>query len=231
MHSYRYIKNQIEKTGYKLLSKKYIGALKKLKVKCPQNHQYKVNYNKFQQGKRCPICYIENCNDNKRLVYDYVKFEVEKVGYKLLSDEYINAHSKLKIECSKGHKYDVTYANFYQGKRCPVCWKSGQSRSEKDCFSVIRQMTNNNVIENDRTQIINPMTGYNLELDIWIPSLNKAIEFNGKYWHDNTYSKYKDNQKVIQCREKGIDLLTIWYQNWIDNREGQINNLEGFIRK
>jgi len=26
---------------------------------------------------------------------------------------------------------------------------------------------------------MNPKTGWNLELDLWMPSLNKAIEYNG----------------------------------------------------
>lgn len=230
--SYEYVKNKIETTGYKLLSGNYKNTLSKLKVECTNGHKYKVIYGSFQQGHRCPICWSENGNHGKtKLTYDYVKKQIEKEGYKLLSQKYKNINTKLKIECIAGHQYEVVYNSFQQGCRCPVCWElETYSRSEKDCFNVIKQITDNNVIENDRTQIINPMTGYNLELDIYIPSLNKAIEFNGKYWHDNSYSKYKDNQKEIQCREKNIDLLTIWYQDWIDNREEQINNLEGFIK-
>ena len=41
---------------------------------------------------------------------------------------------------------------------------------------------------------MNPNTDKHLELDIWIPTLNKAIEFNGEYWHNNNYSKYKDKK-------------------------------------
>ena len=65
---------------------------------------------------------------------------------------------------------------------------------------------------------------------MWIPLLNKAIEFNGERWHSKENVKYKDNQKQIQCKEKNIDLLTIWYQNWIDNREEQINSLKNFLK-
>ena len=227
-----YVKNHIEKIGYKLLSKTYIGALSKLEIECDYGHQYKSTYANFQQGHKCPLCADKKRTDIKRHSYYYIKNQIENEGYKLLSNKYKNAFTELKIQCPEGHQYKVIYNCFQRGVRCPVCCDlKKHSLSEKDCLDVVKQLTNENIIENDRTQIVSPKTGYNLELDIWIPSLNKAIEFNGKYWHDNTYSKYKDNQKVIQCREKGIDLLTIWYQNWIDNREGQINNLEGFIRK
>lgn len=228
--TYQFVKNQIEKEEYKLLSKKYNNVDTKLKVKCSKGHVYEVRYYHFQYGNRCPICSRKISDKKRALTYEYVKNQFVKEGYKLLSDEYKNNCTKLKIECSKGHQYEVNYNNFESGCRCPVCYDiESHSRSEKDCLDVVKQLTNKNIIENDRSQIINPKTGYNLELDIYIPSLNKAIEFNGECWHDNDYSKYKDNQKQIQCKEKNIDLITIKYQDWIDNREEQINNLKKFI--
>ena len=38
----------------------------------------------------------------------------------------------------------------------------------------------------------NPLTGYNLELDIYYPNLKLAIEINGLH-HKLDYQKYKDN--------------------------------------
>lgn len=49
------------------------------------------------------------------------------------------------------------------------------------------------------------------ELDIYVPSHKLAIECNGIYWHsaNRKDSKYHFN-KYVQCREAGIQLLTIW---------------------
>lgn len=67
---------------------------------------------------------------------------------------------------------------------------------------------------NDRT-IIPPQ-----ELDVYIPEKKIAIEFNGLYWHSE---KYKDKNyhynKWKSCKEKGIQLLQIWEDDWIDRRE------------
>lgn len=57
----------------------------------------------------------------KKLTYEYVKEQIEKKGYKLLSKEYKNAHTKLKIQCSKKHIYKVMWCNFKRGDRCPIC--------------------------------------------------------------------------------------------------------------
>lgn len=220
-----YVKSKFAKEDYKLLSKEYNNNRTKLVVECPEGHQYEVRYHNFQQNVRCPFC-----SGKQKHSYDFIKEQFKKEGYKLLSKEYKNAHKKLKVECPKGHRYEVSYSNFKQGRRCPICcYRELYSYPEKTCVNVVRQLTNENVIENDRTQIMNPKTNQSLELDIYIPSLNKAIEFNGEYWHDSDYSRYKDNQKKIQCKEKNIDLLTIWYQNWIDDRKKQINNLKEFI--
>ena len=60
---------------------------------------------------------------------------------------------------------------------------------------------------NDRT-ILN-----NKELDIYIPDKKLAIECNGIFWHSSNFRKdnsHKHADKYKLCEEKGIQLLTIW---------------------
>ena len=223
--TYNLVKTQIEETGYKLISEAYKNVISKLKVECSEGHQYEVRYDSFKENHRCPVCH-----GNQKHSYEYIKKQIEKEQHKLLSTEYKNAHKKLNIMCLEKHKYEVTWSSFQQGSRCPICYDIAKhSRTEKDCLDITKQLTNETIIENDRTQVINPKNNKYLELDIWIPSLNKAIEFNGEYWHGSNYSKYKDNQKIKQCKEKGIDLMVINYKDWIDNKEEEIEKLIKFI--
>lgn len=54
------------------------------------------------------------------------------------------------------------------------------------------------------------------ELDIYIPSKQIAIECNGIYWHSKNNSSFHQN-KYKECRQKGIQLLTLW-EDWIRNK-------------
>ena len=114
-----YIKNIMKQDGYVLLSEEYKNNKTKLKIKCPKGHEYECSWAHYNQGTRCPICNIEN----KTLSYKTVKEIIEKDGYTLLSKQYKNSNKKLIIQCDKGHVYEVTYAHYSQGSRCPHCNK------------------------------------------------------------------------------------------------------------
>lgn len=66
---------------------------------------------------------------------------------------------------------------------------------------------------NDR-KVINPF-----ELDIYIPDKNIAIEYCGLYWHSDAIKKDKNYhlKKHNLCKSRGIQLLTIFEDEWIKN--------------
>ena len=214
-HSYEYIKGYIESFGYKLISGVYKNSSEKIIIKCPKNHIFKMTYHNFYGGQRCSICF-----GTPKHSYEYIKGYIESFGYKLISQEYKGNKIKLSVECPEKHIFEIKYNSFLSGTRCSVCWqKCLRSNEEKEIAEYVKNNYNGMVIENDRSQIINPKTGYNLELDIWIPELKKAIEYNGEYWHNNIIAEYRDSQKQLQCKNKGIDLLIIKEENWVNNKD------------
>ena len=150
-----------------------------------------------------------------------------------ITKKFINVKQLLDLECPIGHKIEMKYNNFQQGDRCGICWKEqNYSRSEKEVLSIVKKsLPNEKILENDRTQIINPKTGWNIELDIYLPNLNKAIEFNGIYFHGDDFpdTQYKDKIKKLQCKEKGINLLVIEERNWIDDKYKCIDEIKKFL--
>ncbi len=69
------------------------------------------------------------------------------------------------------------------------------------------------VIRNDR-EILSGK-----ELDIVIPSLNLAIEYNGLYWHSELFkSKNYHKQKLDLCLKNNLNLIQIWEDDWRDKQ-------------
>lgn len=96
----------------------------------------------------------------------------------------------------------------HYGQKCCV------STLEKEVVSYIKEICPYIVIENTRKVI------YPFELDIYIPELNVAFEFDGAYWHSN---KIKDKsyhlKKTDMCKEKGVKLFHILESEWKDDKD------------
>lgn len=94
----------------------------------------------------------------------------------------------------------------------------------------ISNIYNNTIIRNTR-RVIKP-----LELDIYLPDLNLAIEFNGTYWHSNS-RKDKDYhlKKSLLCREKNIRLIHIYefepYQTQIQLLKDLILGIDNYPKE
>ena len=55
-----FVKEQFEKEGYILLTKRYVNNRQDLEFICPNNHNRTITWGAWKQGQRCIRCYIEN---------------------------------------------------------------------------------------------------------------------------------------------------------------------------
>lgn len=123
--SMEYIKRSFEDCGYIILTKKYINSKQKIDYICPNGHKHLMNWLKWQAGRRCP-----SCAGNIKLTIKFIRSELEKEGYELLSKEYVNAQTKLGCICSVGHISNITWNSWQRGYRCSTCFfikRSGSS--------------------------------------------------------------------------------------------------------
>jgi len=130
------VRSVFENEGHELLSNEYLNCHSKLRCKCPMGHIHEISYSNFKLGHRCKHCYEEIRSKNLRLPFEYVKNEFESEGFTLLSDNYVNAFTKLKYRCPKGHVYKTTWANWSKGRRCAYCSKLARLNFDdiKDAF-------------------------------------------------------------------------------------------------
>lgn len=106
---------------------------------------------------------------------------------------------------------------------CPKChpYHGNQSKGEYDISCIIKKELNNEPFEFSNRKILNGK-----EIDIFYPNRNIAIEYCGSRYHSSHLaddwksgvSEVIDDyhyQKWLSCRNKGIQLITIFDDEWI----------------
>lgn len=148
----------------------------------------------------------------------------------------INSLSEILIKCPICGEYDKhSFHNIFRinsndikpnsHNLCHKCYANiSQSSPELEIKDIINTMYNGRCIENSRS-IIPP-----LELDLYYPEKNIAIEFNGNYWHDENH-KPKDYHfnKFKLCKDKNIRLVSIYESDWFNKRDNIISLLKNIF--
>jgi len=101
------------------------------------------------------------------------------------------------------------------------------SIEEQFIFDFISSNYNGDVKRSDRS-VINPC-----ELDIYIPDLKLAFEYNGLYWHSQTIKPDKNYHlnKSIECYRQGIRLIHIFENEWIEKGDIVKSRILNMLRK
>lgn len=147
-------------------------------------------------------------------------------------DDYANRideHAMLKFKCKKcGNIFEAWHHDGHH-RHCPKCYPHKISEPERKIAEFLKQL-NLDVQTNNRL-VISPY-----ELDIYIPSKNIAIEFDGLYWHSEEHGITKNYHlnKTLACEKKGIQLIHIFENEWIykqDIVKSRLKNLIGIYNR
>jgi len=220
----KFVNNYLNSFGYMLLSE-YKNNNTKFKVRCNKGHDYFTTWMSIYNNKhRCP-----HCSNNARMSFADVKKAFNSENYILLDSCYKNAHTKLRYICPNGHRGSITWSNWNNAKkfRCPKC----SNRISKQEIEIQQYIKSLNVIAtfNDRSLLVNPYTGRSLELDVFIKDQNKAIEFNGEYWHSDAQRINIDSIKKELCRLNNIELLIVQYNDWKNDKYTTLDIIRKFV--
>jgi len=124
---------QIAKSkGGKCLSNKYINHTIKLKWQCKEGHIWKANPMSIKGSKGRKGSWCAHCSGRAKLTIKEMRQIAKSRGGKCLSDKYINAYTKLKWQCKKGHIWE-TKPNVVKnsGAWCPYCAGSAKLTIEE----------------------------------------------------------------------------------------------------
>ncbi len=128
-----------------------------------------------------------------------------------------------------GYEFELCSANsrIHNGHAlCPQCnpIKKPFSSSEKELLSFISSIYSGPIQENSRS-VIPPY-----EVDIFLPELSLAFEYNDVYWHssDNVHDDYH-KIKTELCEQAGVRLVHIFEDDWNYKQEIMKSILQNMI--
>lgn len=132
---------------------------------------------------------------------------------------YSSRQTPLDIRCQECElEFQATLENLDRNcQRCPACHpvNNGRSAGEEELSDFVASIVGvDNVVNNDRKML------KGLELDVYVPTKNFAVEYNGLYWHCELNSKNdRMRVKLERARAANIRLMNVFEDEWLNKRE------------
>lgn len=162
------------------------------------------------------VARINGYESYKHFAIEVIKY-LEKTGYGPGS-----AETLIKFKTTRS-----TLDNLIRREdRKDLITDNSTSSTERELIKHIKSNYSGIIVENDRF-ILKPK-----ELDIYLPELNIAIEYNGLWWHSSKFvDKNYHYNKYKKCLDQDIKLYTIWSHVYEKNPLAVYNFITNLISK
>ena len=190
------------------------GSGQKVWWQCANGHEWPAVISSRSDGRGCPTCgnaqkkitftnnrisQIGSLLDNNPEVA--AEWHPNKNGELLPSQVLPNSNQKVWWKCKKGHEWKAVIQHRNKGIGCPHCANELQtSFPEQVLFYYFSKITNTK-----NRFLLAPRT----EIDVFLPDLNIAIEYDGIRFHGSEKAQAKEARKNKQLSEKGITLFRV----------------------
>ena len=236
-------KNNLEKYGVEFTAqtehnkqKSKETCLEKYGVESPMQNKeirekvYKTNLERYG---------FEHASSNEKIkkkLSDGIKKHYQKNADKFYDNLIGITGDTIELYCPKCKNNFFITRQFYRNRKgakieqCIICnpLNSTESSYEKELKEYIEKNYNKIIVFNDKKNIKG-------ELDIYLPELKLAFEFNGLYWHSELFKENNYHlNKTDLCEKQGIKLIHIYEDVWIYKQEiikSRILNLLGKSNK
>lgn len=181
-------------------------------------HEWKTTVAERTRGRNCPVCankkILVGFNDLVTTHPEIAKQWHPELNASLSPQEFsFGSVQKIWWLCSKGHPWlSSINQRSYSQSGCTVCPMGPVSKAEQELADFL--VSKGFVIRQTVRDVLP-----NVELDILLPELNVAIEYNGVYWHSekNGRDKTYHYDKWMTAKKAGINLIQIWEDEYNDN--------------
>ena len=222
---------------------KYINMHTKVEIVCHELRPDGTEYGSFWQE---PVVHLKGCThpelsrdrlpqcqpmSNEEFV-ERCKSLHRDCGYSYDKVNYTGQRCKVSVYCHHKNKkgkehgwFSIEAGNLMSGKGCPKCGRS-ISTAEDEIYEFIRHDLGIDGVRKRDRKILD-----GCELDLYIPSRQVAIEYNGLRWHSSAFGKDENYHlnKTRQCAEKGISLVHIFEDEWLTDKDQVKRNLQQLL--
>ena len=197
----------------------YTDSRSKIRIKCGKcNEIFIQQANGYRQRGGCQACAI----DAQRLTYEEVKRRIECYGDKLLSLEYVNTYSPLKIQCGNCNQiFEKNLTGSYQ----PFCKFCKSTKLEKQMIMYLKNYTIDFVTQKMYKDCLSDRNKQ-FRFDFYLPEENIIIECDGEQhfkplkFRSENYNiqewfeiiQERDKLKTKYCIDNGIKIIRISYK-------------------
>lgn len=220
-----------EKNNLKKYGKSFPYQLDKFKEKAKKTNmkKYGTEYPMQQEDLR-----IKHSNKNtKHKKNPLTKKVIEAFSNKESLEKYLKDHELLgktvyEISTITGYARSIICKKIKEyGLKDKIEEKPKSSTEENQIVKFIESFYDKSIIRNSKD-----ILGNRKELDIYLPDINFAIEFNGDFWHSIKYKGIDYHKsKIIEAKKNGITLFNVFSHEWHDEklRADILNSIKNFI--
>ena len=203
----------------------------KVTIVCPIHGEFEQTPKNHMKGQGCPQCgkkyaQLYQKHNDKNFINSSIERFGDRYEFPNIQNEYENSHSKITIKCTKcGNSFVKIACDHITSPNggCQHCYHT-MSKPEEEIGEFIKSIIKDEIYFNDR-ELLN---GY--ELDIFIPSKNIAIEFNGLYWHsEDKRDKYYHLMKTELCEQKGVHLIQIFEDEYYNSKDIVLSKIKHIL--
>jgi len=216
-----------------MITRRNITYYKNIGYECKNiNNKIWIDVNDIYPSSRTKITAIcENCDSENYIQMNKYTKNKERGGYygcrscsrikfKKTNMNKYGVDNPMKVDEIKNKTFNTNMEKYgvkstLQSEECNPHFYSSISNKELDILNFIKENYDGKIIGSDRTVLDG------LELDIYLPDLNIAFEFDGIYWHNeiNKPDKKYHLNKTNKCLEKNIQLVHIFEDEWIERED------------
>ena len=197
--------------GIEFIDDHIVNIKTKHKWRCKNGHIWLACYDKVRDGRNCSQCLfslnIKNVDDLKKLG--------QNMGGDCLSSEWKDSQASYEWTCKNNHIWKSRYNHITSGHWCPSC-SNRHSKPELEIYERVK-VAYLDALSGVTRILKNPR----FELDIWIPHIRAAIEFDGPSHFKPIYGQKgldkqiaRDARKTNECKDLGIELIRIDYRDY-----------------